>query len=56
MAFYQANVSGVFDRVDSDSDPVDGISRKDFRGFRNWEYVSLPREVLSDLKRAASSN
>ena len=41
-----------FDCVDSDSNPVDGINRKDFRGFDDWEYVSLPCGVLGDLRRA----
>ena len=47
------NVSAWFDRVDSASNPVDGISRKDFSGFHCWERVQIPPEVLQDLRRAA---
>jgi len=45
--------SAWFDRVDSASNPVDGLSRKDFEGTWNWYPISFPEDVLKDLKSAA---
>ena len=47
------HVCAWFDRVDSASNPVDGLSRKDFSGMWSWSPVSLPSALLSDLRRAA---
>ena len=41
-----------FDRVDSKSNPVDGLSRKDFSGSWNWQPISFPAFVLWDLRKA----
>ena len=41
-----------FDRVDSASNPVDGLSRKDFSGEWLWRPVWVPQEVLDDLRCA----
>ena len=47
-------VSAWFDRVDSASNPVDGLSRKDFSGIWQWSSVFFPENVLEDLRSAAS--
>ena len=39
-----------FDRVDSKSNPVDGLSRKDFSGEWLWQRISFPEYVLEDLR------
>ena len=39
-----------FDRVDSKSNPVDGLSRKDFSGKWRWLPIEFPREVLNELR------
>ena len=41
-----------FDRVDSKSNPVDGISRKDFSGVWVWKAISFPDYVTQDLRKA----
>ena len=38
----QLNVLVWFDRVDSASNPVDGLSRGDFSGDWNWQHVAIP--------------
>ena len=43
------NVLPWFDRVDSKSNPVDGLSRKDFSGTWRWLPISFPQCVLDDL-------
>ena len=53
------NVLAWFDRVDSKSNPVDGLSRKDFsKGkLRNWFWkgITFPNQVLNDLKAASKA-
>ena len=39
-----------FDRVDSASNPVDGLSRKDFRGKLQWRTISFPHSLLVQLR------
>ena len=39
-----------FDRVDTHSNPVDGLSRGDFSGTWNWKTIEFPAELISDLK------
>ena len=46
----QLQVLPWFDRVDSASNPVDGLSRKDFSGTWNWQPVSIPTAILEELK------
>ena len=43
------NVLPWFDRVDSKSNPVDGLSRKDFSGTWRWLSITFPQSVLDDL-------
>ena len=38
-----------FDRVDSKSNPVDGLSRKDFSGEWQWRRIYFPRCVIDAL-------
>ena len=38
-----------FDRVDSSSNPVDGLSRKNFSGTWRWRTIYFPSRVLSLL-------
>jgi len=38
-----------FDRVDSSSNPVDGLSRKDFSGLWQWRRIYFPRSLLLGL-------
>ena len=38
-----------FDRVDSASNPVDGLSRKDFSGSWQWSDISFPESLLQLL-------
>ena len=45
-----------FDRVDSKSNPVDGLSRKDFSGDWNWTPISFPKYVIRDLRAAQESS
>ena len=45
-------VSAWFDRVDSKSNPVDGLSRKDFSGTWQWSSVFFLENVLEDLRSA----
>merc|ERR1712023_144171 len=42
-----------FDRVDSASNPVDGSSRKDFKGIWQWRMISFPGSLLSSLRRSS---
>ena len=39
-----------FDRVDTHSNPVDGLSRGDFRGVWNWQNIEFPDGFVADLK------
>ena len=39
-----------FDRVDTHSNPVDGLSRGDFRGVWNWQDIEFPTELMADLE------
>ena len=41
-----------FDRVDSKSNPVDGLSRKNFSGIWQWRRVYFPPDVLHRLRTA----
>ena len=41
-----------FDRVDTDSNPVDGLSRKDFSGIWNWQPITFPQQVIAELRTA----
>ena len=43
-----------FDRVDSKSNPVDGLSRKDFSGSWQWRSIYFPSSVLSLLRNCFS--
>ena len=43
-----------FDRVDSKSNPVDGISRKDFSGIWQWRQIYFPTSLLKLLERNVS--
>ena len=43
-----------FDRVDSSSNPVDGLSRKDFSGNWSWREISFPAIVLRSLTSSLS--
>ena len=43
-----------FDRVDSKSNPVDGLSRKDFSGVWSWRTIYFPSDVLQRLRSCAS--
>ena len=47
----ELNVCAWFDRVDSASNPVDGLSRKDFSGSWIWRNVYFPHAVLLELRR-----
>ena len=44
-----------FDRVDSASNPVDGLSRKDFSGTWQWRKIYFPSSLLSQLQSVRSS-
>ena len=39
-----------FDRVDSASNPVDGLSRKDFSGVWNWREIYFPTSLVLQLR------
>ena len=39
-----------FDRVDTHSNPVDGLSRGDFSGIRNWQCIEFPQQFIADLE------
>ena len=41
-----------FDRVDSASNPVDGLSRKDFSGVWQWRDIAFPTSLLNQLRRS----
>ena len=43
------NVLPWFDTVDSKSNPVDGLSRKDFSGEWRWLPISFPEDILRQL-------
>ena len=43
-----------FDRVDSSSNPVDGLSRKDFSGNWSWREITFPSTVLRSLTSSLS--
>ena len=45
-------VQAWFDRVDSASNPVDGLSRRDFSGVWRWSLLVFPDEVLTRLRSA----
>ena len=44
-----------FDRLDSKSNPVVGLSRKDFSGNWNWMPIQFPLYVLWDLQKLRPS-
>ena len=44
-----------FDRIDGKSNPVDGLSRKDFRDIWQWGRIYFPMTLLNLLKENASS-
>ena len=48
-------VSAWFDRVDSSSNPVDGLSRKDFSGVWQWRKIYFPQSLLSLLRSSRLS-
>ena len=48
-------VSAWFDRVDSSSNPVDGLSRKNFSGVWQWRKIFFPQSLLSLLKSSRLS-
>ena len=39
-----------FDRVDSSSNPVDGLSRKDFSGVWQWRKIFFPMYILDRIR------
>ena len=43
-----------FDRVDSDSNPVDGLSRKNFSGIWQWREIYFPRSLSNALESVVS--
>ena len=43
-----------FDRVDSSSNPVDGLSRKNFKGTWTWSSISFPETVRRTLVKSLS--
>ena len=43
-----------FDRVDSALNPVDGLSRKDFRGTWQWREIYFPGSLRNALEAAVS--
>ena len=43
-----------FDRVDSDSNPVDGLSRKNFSGVWQWREIYFPRSLRIALESVVS--
>ena len=53
----QLNVLAWFDRVDSKSNPVDGLSRKDFRvrsqNLCNWVWkgITFPKQLRQELRQ-----
>ena len=57
-AIAQLNVLCWFDRVDSKSNPVDGLSRQDFskRRFCNWVWkgITFPKSVRCELRNIVS--
>ena len=42
------------DPVDSASNPIDGISRKNFNGIRQWRNIGFPGSLLSSLQECVS--
>ena len=46
----QLKVLPWFDRVDTHSNPVDGLSRKDFSGDWIWKEITFPRQFIKELK------
>ena len=44
-----------FDRVDSASNPVDGLSRKNFAGVWQWREIFFPASLLNQLSQYKSS-
>ena len=48
-------VSAWFDRVDSSSNPVDGLSRKNFSGVWQWRKIFFPQSLLSLLRSSCLS-
>ena len=47
----ELDVMSWFDRVDSASNPVDGLSRKNFAGRWQWRTIYFPRSVLFALRK-----
>ena len=45
-----------FDRVDSSSNPVDGLSRKNFSGTWTWSSISFPEHVRRTLVKSLSKS
>jgi len=45
-----------FDRVDSASNPVDGLSRKDFSGVWQWRTIYFPTSLLVQLRQSVRSS
>ena len=43
-----------FDRVDSASNPVDGLSRKNFSGAWQWREIFFPASLKTALERVVS--
>ena len=41
--------------MDSASNPVDGLSRKDFRGVWQWREIYFPRSLQNALESVVSS-
>jgi len=50
----QLGVYPWFDRVDTHSNPVDGLSRKNFSGDWSWTSIEFPENVINDLRVASS--
>ena len=46
----ELNVLAWFDRVDSKSNPVDGLSRKNFKGVWRFRQIYFPKAVLEALQ------
>ena len=44
-----------FDRMDSDSNPVDGLSRKNFSGVWQWREIFFPNSLRIALESVVSS-